>query len=184
MHGSSTGSLSARDRYEAWRNLLSAVFEPLLPEGHDRDDLAAEARATHFGSIMLSDTNAEAQHFSRTQRLIAAAAWTITCSRFIAARLPGHLRFGTEDGAARRHQSRRSRAAIPHLQYRLQQHKPGGAAPRAGAVARPPRQLARDGAARRVPGRFSVACAYGGAIGRRPFLMRGKAWHLPPARSA
>ncbi len=67
-----TSCLPPRSRYEAWRNLISAVFEPRLPDDDVRQDLTAEASSVHFGQILLVNAKAEAQHFSRTRRLIAS----------------------------------------------------------------------------------------------------------------
>ncbi len=66
-----SGFLSPRSRYEAWRNLVSAVFEPVLPDDHARHDLRAEVSSVHFGQVLLVNAKAEAQHFRRTRRLIA-----------------------------------------------------------------------------------------------------------------
>lgn len=66
-----TAALTPLARYEAWRDLISAVFEPALPDGHQRHDLRAEVSSAHFGQVLLVNATAEAQHFSRSRRLIA-----------------------------------------------------------------------------------------------------------------
>ncbi len=72
-----SASFSTRDvppssRYESWRTLLAAVFEPSLPAGSCREDIRVEARAIHLGHMLVADVAAEAQHFTRTRRLISS----------------------------------------------------------------------------------------------------------------
>ena len=67
-----TDTLPRRVRYDAWRHLISAVFEPTMPNGHLRKDLRAEANVAYFGNALVVSTTAEAQHFTRSHRLIAA----------------------------------------------------------------------------------------------------------------
>ena len=66
-----TDALAPHTRYDAWRNLISAVFEPLLPDGRGRADITAEASSVNLGQVLLVHAKAEAQHFRRTRRLIA-----------------------------------------------------------------------------------------------------------------
>ena len=66
-----TGSLPRQARYDAWRHLISAVFEPTMPTGHAREDLRAEATVAYFGNALIACAKAEAQHFTRSPRLIA-----------------------------------------------------------------------------------------------------------------
>lgn len=67
-----TDSLPRPVRYDAWRHLISAVFEPTMPSGHARKDLRAEASVAYFGNALIAGVKAEAQHFTRSPRLIAA----------------------------------------------------------------------------------------------------------------
>jgi AraC-like DNA-binding protein len=64
-----TEALPARGRYEAWRNLVSAVFEP-RPAEADRVDIRAHASSVHLGRALVVHAIAEAQYFTRTKRLI------------------------------------------------------------------------------------------------------------------
>jgi len=66
-----TDALAPHTRYDAWHNLISAVFEPLLPDGRARADITAEASSVNLGQVLLVHAKAEAQHFRRTRRLIA-----------------------------------------------------------------------------------------------------------------
>ena len=66
-----TGQFGPLTRYDAWHNLISAVFEPGPPDGRTRQDLTAEASSVHFGQLLLVHAKADAQHFRRTRRLIA-----------------------------------------------------------------------------------------------------------------
>lgn len=67
-----TRSVVAQARHEAWRNLVSAVFEPTPPAGQRWLDLRAEVRTVHFGQALILRAIAESQHFTRTRRLIAS----------------------------------------------------------------------------------------------------------------
>ena len=67
----STG-LPPQARYEAWRTLISAVFEPSPAPGEDVRDMRAQARSVHFGQALLVEAAAQAQHFTRSRRLVAA----------------------------------------------------------------------------------------------------------------
>ncbi len=67
-----TGALPRQARYDAWRHLISAVFEPSMPAGHGCKDLRAEASVAYFRNALIACATAEAQHFTRSQRLIAA----------------------------------------------------------------------------------------------------------------
>lgn len=66
-----TDALPARTRYEAWRHLISAVFEPTHPGGQPRLDIRAQCHSANLGSVLISRAIAESQHFTRTPRLIA-----------------------------------------------------------------------------------------------------------------
>ena len=68
----STGALARQVRYDAWRHLISAVFEPTLPNGQRHEDMRAEASVAYFGNALVVSATAEAQHFTRSPRLIAA----------------------------------------------------------------------------------------------------------------
>ena len=63
--------LPRQTRYDAWHSLVSAVFEPSPPAGQARADLRAEASSVHFGNALVVHATAEAQHFTRSRRLIA-----------------------------------------------------------------------------------------------------------------
>jgi AraC-like DNA-binding protein len=67
----STRGLSSTERYEAWRDLVSAVFEPTLPNGQAVSELRVEAVCTNFGQAMIAEVNAGKQSFTRSRRLIA-----------------------------------------------------------------------------------------------------------------
>lgn len=66
-----TTDLPARARYAAWRTLISAVFEPSPAPGQDMGDMRAQARSVHFGQALLVEAAAQAQHFTRSRRLVA-----------------------------------------------------------------------------------------------------------------
>lgn len=66
-----TAGLPPRARYEAWRTLISAVFEPSPAPGEDLRDMRAQARSVHFGQALLVEAAAQAQHFTRTRHLVA-----------------------------------------------------------------------------------------------------------------
>lgn len=63
--------LPRRARYEAWRDLVSAVFVPTLPDNHGHRDLRAQVNSINFGHALIFDVQAEAQGFVRSPRLIA-----------------------------------------------------------------------------------------------------------------
>lgn len=67
----STHSFAAPERHDAWRSLVSAVFEPTPPSGRQWLDLQAEVQSVHFGHALVVRATAESQHFTRTRRLIA-----------------------------------------------------------------------------------------------------------------
>ncbi len=68
----STHGLPPADRYDAWRTLISAVFEPSFPDMRAPKNLNARARALNLGDVLLVDAAADAQGFVRSKRLIAA----------------------------------------------------------------------------------------------------------------
>lgn len=66
-----TSTIDAPARHDAWRNLVSAVFEPTPPSGKRWLSLKAEVHSVHFGQALVVRAIAESQHFTRTRRLIA-----------------------------------------------------------------------------------------------------------------
>ena len=58
-------------RYEAWRHLVAAVFEPTPPSGAFGTDISASARSVHFGASVVIRAASDSQHFTRSPRLIA-----------------------------------------------------------------------------------------------------------------
>lgn len=67
----SSGALPRQARYDAWRDLVSSVFVPTMPDGHGRRDLRAQVKSINFGHALIFDVQAEAQGFVRSPRLIA-----------------------------------------------------------------------------------------------------------------
>ncbi len=67
-----TADLPPRARYEAWRNLICAVFEPSPPTGSHPRDICATVRSIHLGPMMVTQAVAEAQYFTRSPHLVAA----------------------------------------------------------------------------------------------------------------
>jgi len=67
-----TDSLEPRQRFDAWRNLVSTVFEATPPDDLSGLDYPAHATSVHFGSVFVVSVAAASQHFTRSQRLIAA----------------------------------------------------------------------------------------------------------------
>jgi AraC-like DNA-binding protein len=65
-----TESLDPGIRYEAWRNLVSAVFEP-RPALPAESGLSVRAMSVDLGGLLVVGVHAEAQDFIRTRRLIA-----------------------------------------------------------------------------------------------------------------
>lgn len=64
--------MSKRGASDAWQPLISTVFEPTAPSSRPRKDLRAEACVTCSGDLPIMQAAAEAQHFTRAQRLITA----------------------------------------------------------------------------------------------------------------
>lgn len=67
-----TADLLPQARYEAWRNLIRAVFEPSPPAGRHPQDLHATVRSIHLGPMMVAQAAAAAQYFTRSRHLIEA----------------------------------------------------------------------------------------------------------------
>lgn len=61
-----TGSLPAGDRFEAWREAISVVFDVAPLAGGTARQFAASAHAFHLGDLVLVDTRFEGQQFLRT----------------------------------------------------------------------------------------------------------------------
>lgn len=66
-----TSELPPSARYEAWRDLISAVYDPILPDEHAGRDFRAEVSSVNFGHVLITHARAESQHFTRTQRMIS-----------------------------------------------------------------------------------------------------------------
>jgi AraC-like DNA-binding protein len=66
-----TAGLPPQARYDAWRTLISAVFEPSPAPGEDVRDMRAQARSVHFGQALLVEAASQSQHFTRSRRLVA-----------------------------------------------------------------------------------------------------------------
>ena len=64
-----TASLDADDQFEAWREVISVVFDVAPALGQRRTTgFAATAHAFHMGELLLVDTRFEGQQFLRTPR--------------------------------------------------------------------------------------------------------------------
>lgn len=67
----STESFQGEDRFEAWRQSISVVFDvaPLAPQ--DARVFDASVEATHLGMLLLGDTRFSGQQFSRPRAKVA-----------------------------------------------------------------------------------------------------------------
>lgn len=63
----STAQAAAEDRFEAWRESISVLFDVAPPARGTEDGFQASVHATHLGHLLVGDIRFGAQQFSRTR---------------------------------------------------------------------------------------------------------------------